>query len=242
MNTEKASCIVTGASRGLGRAVAVELARRGRRVCVNFRSNAQAAAQTVDAVRAANGEAFAHRADVRDATAVAAMIETLCDRWGPPGLLVNNAGIARNCLLAKMSEGEWDEVVATNFRGTLNCCRAAAPVMAAAGGGQIINIASVSGLRGREGQSHYAAAKGAVVGLTLSLAAELAPAGVCVNAVVPGYLPTEMGLAFPGAAEAARRAHLLGRLSDVEETARFIADLAETQTVTGQVLSVDGRL
>jgi len=241
MNTEKLSCIVTGASRGLGRAVAVELGRRGWAVCVNFRSDAEAAAQTVDAARAAGGEALAHRADVRDAAAVAAMIGMFSRRYGAPRLLVNNAGIARNTLLLKMSEKEWDEMVGVNFRGALNCCRAAAPIMADAGRGHIVNVASVSGLRGRAGQSHYAAAKGALIGLTKSLAAELGPSGVRVNAVVPGYLPTEMGMAFPEVAEAARRAHALGRLSDVTETAKFIADLATTRTITGQVLIVDGR-
>lgn len=237
-----ACCIVTGASRGLGRATAAELARRGWVVCVNFLSNKDGANAAVEAIRSASGEAFAHRADVRDRAAVAEMVRSVCGRWGVPGLLVNNAGIARENLLLKMTEDEWDEVIATNFRGALNCCRAVAPLMAAAGAGHIINIASVSGLRGRPGQGHYAAAKGAVIGLAQSLAAELGSTGVRVNAIVPGYLPTEMGLASPQAAEAARRDHLLGRLSDVDETARFIADIAGTQTITGQVLIADGRL
>ena len=241
MRPEK-SAIVTGASRGLGRAVAIELGERGWAVCVNYLANDAAAAETVNAIAAVGAEAFALRADVRDRSAVAAMFAAFAERWGPPGLLVNNAGIARENLLLKMSTEEWDDVVGAAFVGALNCCRAAAGGMSAGGGGQIINVASVCGLHGREGQSHYAAAKGALIGLTQSLAAELGSAGVRVNAVLPGYLPTDMGLASPEAADRARREHLLGRLSDVHETAAFIAGLAEMKTVTGQVLRVDGRV
>ena len=209
---------------------------------MNFRSDKDAANAVVESIRGAGGEAFAHKADVRDAVAVTGMVRGHCGRVGVPSLLINNAGIARECLLPKMSEDEWDEVIATNFGGALNCCRALAPLMAAGDGGQIINIASISGLRGRPGQAHYSTAKGALIGLTQSLAAELGPSGVRVNAVVPGYLPTEMGLASPQAAEAARRDHLLGRLSDIEETAKFIAHIAGMQSITGQVLIADGRL
>ena len=234
-------CVVTGASRGLGRAIAVELARRGWSVCVNFRENRDAAAETVAAVIAAGGDVFRFQADVRDREAVNAMFEEVTRRWGRLDLLVNNAGISRESLLLKMAEAEWDEVLGTNFIGALSCCRAAAELMHKAGGGQIINICSVSGVQGRAGQSHYAAAKGALIGLVQSLAAELGSAGIRVNAVLPGYLPTEMGLASPKAAEHARSRHHLGILADIQETAAFIANLAEMKWVTGQVLRVDGR-
>ena len=234
-------CIVTGASRGLGRAVAVELGRRGWSVCVNFREKADAAAETVSAIIAAGGDGFSFQADVGDRVAVDAMFEDVARRWGRLDLLVNNAGISRGGLLLKMSVAEWDEVLGTNLVGAANCCRAAAKIMASSGGGQIINICSISGLHGREGQSHYAAAKGALIGLTQSLAAELGSAGIRVNAVLPGYLPTEMGLASPHAAEHARRQHHLGILASIDETAGFVAHIAEMKTVTGQVLRVDGR-
>jgi len=164
------------------------------------------------------------------------------ERWGSLELLVNNAGLARESLVLRMSEAEWDEVIAANFTGALNCCREAARLMAPALCGHIINIGSVAGLRGREGQSHYAAAKGALIGLTQALAAELGEHGVRVNTVLPGYMPTDMGMASPLAARQAAAEHCLGRLSDLNETARFIADLAETHSVTGQVLRVDGRI
>lgn len=230
------SCIVTGASRGLGQATALELGRRGWGVCVNFLRDEEGAARTVAMI---GGQAMAVRADVRDPQAVAAMFESAAGRLGTPRLVVNNAGIARDNLLVRMTEEEWDEVMATNFRGTLNCCREAARVMR---GGQIINVASASGLRGRAGQANYAASKGAVIGLTKSLAAELGPQGVRVNAVIPGYMPTGMGLAASEAAAQAVAAHVLRRWADAAEVARFIADLAELESVTGQVLSVDGRV
>ena len=238
----------------MGRAIAVELARRGWAVCVNFRENRDAAAETVAAIgslgnaesqdnaaRPSSAEAFLFQADVRDREAVNAMFQEVTRRWGRLDLLVNNAGISRESLLLKMAEAEWDEVLGTNFIGALSCCRAAAELMHKAGGGQIINICSVSGVQGRAGQSHYAAAKGALIGLTQSLAAELGSAGIRVNAVLPGYLPTEMGLASPKAAEHARSRHHLGILADIQETAAFIAGLAEMKSVTGQVLRVDGR-
>jgi len=219
------------------------LGRRGWVVCVNCRSNTAAAERTVSELRGMGAEAFAWRADVCDRAAVGEMLDAARGRWGRLDLLVNNAGISRECLLPRMTEAEWDEVMGTDFAGALNCCRAAARLCESAGRPcHIINIASISGLRGHAGQSHYAAAKGALIGLTQSLAAELGPMGIRVNAVLPGYLPTEMGLASPAAAESARGEHCLGRLGDVGEAARFVADLAESRTITGQILRVDGRL
>ena len=234
---------MTGSSRGLGRATAIELGRRGWRVCVNFRRNAAAAAETVHAILGCEAaDAFAFEADVCSRAAVGDMFAECIRRWGAIDLLVNNAGIARASLLPNMTEPEWDEVIGVDFTGALNCCREAARLMMQTGRGHIINISSIAGLRGRAGQSHYAAAKGALAGLSRQLAAELGPAGVRVNAVLPGYLPTDMGLASPDAARQAAEEHCLGRLGDVDETARFIADLAEMQSVTGQVLRVDGRI
>jgi len=235
-------CVVTGGSRGLGRAAAVELARRGWRVCVNYRANDSAADDTVNAIAASGGNAISHRADVRDEDAVRTMFERVASVWCPPVLLVNNAGVTRDAPAAKMTQADWDEVFDTDYIGAVNCCRTAAPVMAASGGGQIINVASVSGIHGREGQCNYAAAKGALIGLTRALAVQLGPQNIRVNAVVPGFLPTDMGKASPEAAENARRKHALKRLGDIEETASFIASLAELKGVTGQVLCVDGRV
>jgi len=235
--------LVTGGSRGLGRAVALELGRRGWAVCVNYRSNTAAAERTLCELHGMGAEAFAWQADVCDRAAVGEMFDAVRGRWGRLDLLVNNAGISRQCLLPRMTEAEWDEVMGTDFLGALNCCRAAVRLCESAGDPcHIINIASISGLRGRAGQSHYAAAKGALIGLTQSLAVEVGPMGIRVNAVLPGYLPTEMGMASPAAMEAARNEHCLGCLGDAGDAARFIADLAESRTITGQVLRVDGRL
>jgi len=236
-------CLVTGGSRGLGRAIALELGRRGWALCLSYRSNAAAAEQTLSELHAIGAEAFVRRADISDRAAVNGMFDAIQGRWGRLDLLVNNAGISRECLLPRMAETEWDEVMCTDFAGALNCSRAAVRLCESAGHPcHIINIASISGLRGRAGQSHYAAAKGALIGLTQSLAAELGPIGIRVNAVLPGYLPTAMGMASPAAAQSAREEHCLGCLGDVDEAARFIADLADSRTITGQVLRADGRL
>ena len=236
-------CLVTGGSRGLGREIALELGRRGWAVCVNYRSNSTAAEEALSALHKLGADAFAWQADVSDRGAVKEMLDAVRERWGRLDLLVNNAGISRESLLLRMAEAEWDEVVGTNFAGALNCSRAAVRLHESAGlPCHIINVASISGLRGRPGQSHYAAAKGALIALTQSLAAEIGRAGIRVNAVLPGYLPTGMGMASRAAAEAARKEHCLECLGNAAEVARFVADLAELKTITGQVLRVDGRL
>ena len=237
------TALVTGGSRGIGRAVCLELARRGANVTFCYAGNETRAEETAAACRELGGQVLALRCDVSDAAAVKAMVEETVKTFGALHVLVNNAGITRDGLTVTMKEADFDAVIATNLRGSFLCMKAAARPMMRQRYGRIVNLSSVVGLRGNAGQINYAAAKAGVVGMTKSLAKELAGRGVTVNAVAPGFIETDMTAAMTDAAKEATRAAIpMGRLGAPEDVARTVAFLASEEAgyITGQVLAVDG--
>lgn len=237
--------VVTGASRGIGRAIALELAQRGARVVVNYQSSAEAANEVVDAIVKQGGEAVAVQADVGDLQQATQLIDAAIDSYGTIDILVNNAGTTRDQLLMMMREEDWDLVLCTNLKGVFNCCKAAARKMMRQRSGRIVNISSVSGIAGQGGQTNYAASKAGVIGFTKSLAKELGPRNVTVNAVAPGFVPTDLTDDLSEEwKERAIEATPLGRMARPEEIAYAVAFLASDLAafITGEVLTVDGGL
>jgi 3-oxoacyl-[acyl-carrier protein] reductase len=242
---ENKVAVVTGASRGIGRAIALELARRGAHVVVNYNRSPQAAAEVVAAVEAQGGQATAVQADVSDLSQARALIQAAVDTYGRLDVLVNNAGVTRDQLILMMKEEDWDTVIQVNLKSLFNTCKAAARKMIRQRYGRIVNISSVAGLAGQGGQTNYAAAKAGVIGFTKSLAKELGPRHVTVNAIAPGLIPTDLTADLP---EELRQRALdltpLGRMGRAEEVAYAVAFLAsdEAAFITGAVLPVDGGL
>lgn len=235
--------LVTGASRGIGAAIACRLAQAGFRVIVNHRASAEAAEEVVRLIRESGGQAEVEQADVTDLTAVRAMITRIRSRHGRLDVLVNNAGRSEDGLLLLQSPESWWAVVRDNLSSVVNCSRAALPLLLEQKGGAIVNISSVSGLRGVEGQTAYCAAKAAVIGFTRALAKELASKGLAINCVAPGPIDTELYRKVTPAKAAARLAQLpLGRLGRSDEVAEVVALLAEGRAtfVHGQTFAVDG--
>jgi 3-oxoacyl-[acyl-carrier protein] reductase len=237
--------LVTGGSRGIGRAIALELAGRGHPVGVNYSSNADKANQVVDDIVAAGGRAIAVAADVSDADAVATMFSTVTESLGPVGVLVNNAGITDDGLILRMDEEQWSRVIGTNLTSVYLCTKAALRSMLRARHGRIINISSVSGVSGNAGQANYAASKAGVIGFTKSVAKEVGSRGITVNAVAPGFIATDMTEALgDDVVGRAVEQISLGRLGTPEEVASVVGYLAsdEASYITGQTIVVDGGL
>ena len=235
--------LVTGASRGIGRAIALELAQSGATVVANYAGSQQAAEELVEAIEANGGAAYACKADVSDAGACAGLVDTVVERYGRIDVLVNNAGITRDGLLVRMSDDDWNAVIETNLTGVFSVTRAAAKHMMKARAGSIVNVTSVVGLVGNAGQANYAAAKAGVIGLTKSVARELAGRGVRCNAVAPGFIETDMTAGL----NANVREQILGgiamkRFGEASDVAKAVAFLASDDAayVTGQVLAIDG--
>jgi 3-oxoacyl-[acyl-carrier protein] reductase len=238
--TEKVA-VVTGASRGIGRAIALALASEGAKVVVNYASSSSAAETLVQEIQALGSDAIAVGANVAQADQVDALIQAAIDKWGRVDVLVNNAGITKDTLLLRMKPEDWQAVIDLNLTGVFLCTRAVAKLMLKQKSGRIINIASVAGQMGNPGQANYSAAKAGVIGFTKTVAKELASRGITVNAVAPGFITTDMTADLH--AEGILQFIPLGRYGAPEEVAgmvRFLAADPAAAYITGQVFNVDG--
>ncbi|MGC9335643.1 MAG: 3-oxoacyl-[acyl-carrier-protein] reductase [Anaerolineae bacterium] len=237
--------VVTGSSRGIGRAIAQRLAAAGARVVVNYQGNEAAADEVVQEIQAGGGEAIAVQADVREAAQAQALIQAAKDAFGRVDVLVNNAGTTRDTLIMRMSEEEWDIVIDTNLKGAFNCIKAVSRQMMRQRYGRIVNVSSVAGLSGNAGQANYASAKAGLIGLTKTVAKELGSRGITCNAVAPGFVRTHLTASLPEELiQMAVERTPLGRAGLAEDMAAAVCFLASDDAafVTGQVLAVDGGL
>jgi 3-oxoacyl-[acyl-carrier protein] reductase len=235
--------LVTGGGRGIGRAIAVRLAREGARVAISYRSNDAAAEETVELVRKAGVECETFKGDVASLEDVEALMKGVGEAFGAVEILVNNAGTTRDNILLRMKDSEFDEVLATNLKGTYLCTRAALRGMVRARWGRIVNISSVVGLLGNAGQANYAASKAGIIGFTKSVAREVAGRGITANAVAPGYVETELTGVLPENIKEQILGQVpMGRLGEPEEIAEVVTFLAGERGayVTGQTIAVDG--
>jgi 3-oxoacyl-[acyl-carrier protein] reductase len=239
------TALVTGGSRGIGRAIVLRLARQGADVAFSYRGNQAAADATVAEIEALGRRALAVQADARDPEGADAMVKAVLEAFGRIDILVNNAGITRDDLIMRMSVDAWKDVLETNLFGSFYALKAVTRPMLKARGGRIINITSVSGQAGQMGQANYSSAKAGLIGLTKAAARELASRGITVNAVAPGFVLTELTQDLPDALKAQITERTpLGRFGEPEEIANAVAFLAsdEAAYITGQVLAVDGGL
>ena len=237
------TALVTGASRGIGRAVALALAAAGARVAINYAGNVKAAEEVKAAVEAAGGTAILCQADVADSAAVEAMVAAVVKEFGTIDILVNNAGITRDTLLMRMKDEDFAKVLDTNLKGVFHCTKAVAKLMMKKRSGRIVNMASVVGLVGNAGQTNYAAAKAGVIGFSKSAAKELASRGITVNVVAPGFIGTDMTAGLPESVKEKMLTDIpLGRMGEPEDVASAVLFLASDQAsyITGQVVNVDG--
>ncbi|MEB6322534.1 3-oxoacyl-[acyl-carrier-protein] reductase [Staphylococcus xylosus] len=237
------SALVTGASRGIGRSIAIQLAEEGYNVVVNYAGNKEKADAVVEEIKAKGVESFAIQANVANGDEVKAMIKEVVSQFGSVDVLVNNAGITRDNLLMRMKEQEWDDVIDTNLKGVFNCIQKVTPQMLRQKGGSIINLSSVVGAVGNPGQANYVATKAGVIGLTKSAAKELASRHITVNAVAPGFIVSDMTDALSDELKAQMLAQIplaeFGEDSDIAHTVAFLAS-EKAKYITGQTIHVNG--
>ncbi|HDF7659430.1 TPA: 3-oxoacyl-[acyl-carrier-protein] reductase [Staphylococcus aureus] len=237
------SALVTGASRGIGRSIALQLAEEGYNVAVNYAGSKEKAEAVVEEIKAKGVDSFAIQANVADADEVKAMIKEVVSQFGSLDVLVNNAGITRDNLLMRMKEQEWDDVIDTNLKGVFNCIQKATPQMLRQRSGAIINLSSVVGAVGNPGQANYVATKAGVIGLTKSAARELASRGITVNAVAPGFIVSDMTDALSDELKEQMLTHIplarFGQDTDIANTVAFLAS-DKAKYITGQTIHVNG--
>lgn len=237
------SALVTGASRGIGRSIAIQLAEEGYNVVVNYAGNKEKADAVVEEIKAKGVESFAIQANVANGDEVKAMIKEVVSQFGSVDVLVNNAGITRDNLLMRMKEQEWDDVIDTNLKGVFNCIQKVTPQMLRQKGGSIINLSSVVGAVGNPGQGNYVATKAGVIGLTKSAAKELASRHITVNAVAPGFIVSDMTDALSDGLKAQMLEQIplaeFGEDSDIAHTVAFLAS-EKAKYITGQTIHVNG--
>lgn len=237
------TAVVTGASRGIGRAIALELARQGANVIVNYSGSEQKALDVVAEIEAHGGKALAVQANISNAESVQALMKQAIDTFGSLDILVNNAGITRDNLLMRMKEDEWDDVINTNLKGVFLCTKAVSRQMMKQRAGRIINISSIVGVAGNPGQANYVAAKAGVIGLTKTTAQELASRNILVNAIAPGFITTEMTDGLPEELKETMLKQIpLAKLGQPEDIAKAVTFLASDSAnyITGQTLHIDG--
>ncbi|HDA8595647.1 TPA: 3-oxoacyl-[acyl-carrier-protein] reductase [Staphylococcus aureus] len=237
------SALVTGASRGIGRSIALQLAEEGYNVAVNYAGSKEKAEAVVEEIKAKGVDSFAIQANVADADEVKAMIKEVVSQFGSLDVLVNNAGITRDNLLMRMKEQEWDDVIDTNLKGVFNCIQKATPQMLKQRSGAIINLSSVVGAVGNPGQANYVATKAGVIGLTKSAARELASRGITVNAVAPGFIVSDMTDALSDELKEQMLTQIplarFGQDTDIANTVAFLAS-DKAKYITGQTIHVNG--
>jgi len=243
MNLSGKAALVTGASRGIGREIALELARQGANVAVNFAGSEAKAGEVVDEIKALGRDAFAIKCDVSSAEEVTEMVKGTIERFGKLDILVNNAGITRDNLLMRMKVEEWDDVININLKGVFLCTKAVTRQMMKQRLGRIINIASIVGVSGNPGQANYVAAKAGVIGLTKTTAKELASRNITVNAIAPGFITTDMTEKLPNDVKEEMLKQIpLARLGEPKDIAKMTAFLAseDSSYITGQTFHIDG--
>jgi 3-oxoacyl-[acyl-carrier protein] reductase len=243
LSTNGRVALITGGSRGIGRAIALRLAKQGTKVAITYKSQHDAAQWVVDAVGELGGEAMAIPADITQGAEVEAMMKHVADSWGGIDILVNNAGIIHDSLLMRMSEEVWDQVIDTNLKGAYHCTKAALRGMVRGRWGRIINVVSVAGIEGNFGQSNYAASKGGLIAFTRSIAKEVASRNITVNAVAPGFIDTEIVAGITPEFKKLILSRIpLGAFGQVEDVASLVGFLAsdEASYITGEVIRVDG--
>ncbi len=235
--------VVTGASRGIGRAIAIELAQQGATVVINYNGSKACAKEVLDTIEAQGGHGMIYQCNVSEFTECEQFFQDVIQAYGRIDILVNNAGITRDGLIMRMSEMDYDQVMDTNLKGTFHCIRFVTRQMMKQRAGRIVNISSVSGVLGNAGQANYSASKAGVIGLTKAVAREVASRGITVNAIAPGFIETEMTDALSdNVKEMAIKQIPLGAFGQVEDIAHMVTYLSSDKGkyITGQVIHVDG--